>query len=123
MTSDEYQLQTTEIPHQAFSKVGIDLIVDLCKSHQANNNILVIVDHLTSFPIAIPIPNKEAGTIVEAFHKHVILEHGCPNTVFSDNGGEFANDTMAYLCDSYNINHTFTSPYMPRTNGKTENFN
>ena len=123
MTSDEYQLQTTEIPHQAFSKVGIDLIVDLGKSHQGNNNILVIVDHLTSFPIAIPIPNKEAGTIVEAFHKHVILEHGCPNTVLSDNGGEFANDTMAYLCDSYNINHTFTSPYMPRANGKTENFN
>ena len=123
MTTDKYQLETTEIPHQAFSKVGIDLIVELDVSHQGNKNILVIVDHLTSFPIAIPIPNKEAATVVEAFHKHFILAYGCPNIILSDNGKEFANDTMAYLCDSYNIKHSFTSPYMPQSNGKVENFN
>ena len=39
----------------------------------------MIVDHLTSFPIAIPIPNKEAGSVVEAFHKHFILQYRCPN--------------------------------------------
>ena len=123
MTKDQYQLETTEIPHQAFSKVGIDLIVELDISHQGNKNILVIVDHLTSFPIAIPIPNKEAGTVVEAFHKHFILQYGCPNVILSDNGKEFNNDTMAYLCDSFNIKHSFTSPYMPQSNGKVENFN
>ena len=123
MTKDQYQLETTEIPHQAFSKVGIDLIVELDISHQGNKNILVIVDHLTSFPIAIPIPNKEAGTVVEAFHKHFILQYGCPNVILSDNGKEFNNDTMAYLCDSFNIKHSFTSPYITQSNGKVENFN
>ena len=54
MTKDQYQLETTEIPHQAFSKVGIDLIVELDISHQGNKNILVIVDHLTSFPYSNP---------------------------------------------------------------------
>ena len=96
LTADKYQLETTEIPHQPFSKVGIDLIVELDISHKGNKNILVIIDHLSGFPIAIPIPNKEASTVVEAFYEHVILEFGCPNIILSDNGKEFANDTLAY---------------------------
>ena len=54
MTTDKYQLETTEIPHQAFSKVGIDLIVELNVSHQGNKNILVIVDYLTSVTHSYP---------------------------------------------------------------------
>ena len=33
------------------------------------------------------------------------------------------NLLMAQLCDAFNIKHNFTSPYMPQSNGKTENFN
>ena len=123
LTADKYQLQTTEIPDQPFVKVGIDLIVDLDISHKGNKNILVVVDHLTGYPIAVPIPNKEASTVVDAFYEKVILEHSAPNIILSDNGKEFANETMAQLCDAFNIKHSFTSPYMPQSNGKTENFN
>ena len=123
LTVDKYQLQTTEIPDQPFAKVGIDLIVDLDVSHKGNKNILVVVDHLTGYPIAVPIPKKEASTVVDAFYEKVILEHTAPHIVLSDNGKEFANDTMAQLCDAFNIKHNFTSPYMPQSNGKTENFN
>ena len=123
LTVDKYQLQTTEIPDQPFAKVGIDLIVDLDVSHKGNKNILVAVDHLTGYPIAVPSPNKEASTVVNAFLEKVILEHTAPHIVLSDNGKEFANDTMAQLCDAFNIKHNFTSPYMPQSNGKTENFN
>ena len=48
-----YQLQTTEIPGRAFAKVSADLIVELPTSHY-NNNILVMVDHLTGWPIQRP---------------------------------------------------------------------
>ena len=40
-----------------------------------------------------------------------------------DNGKEFTNDTPAYVCDTFNIEQHFTSPYMPQSNSKTENFN
>ena len=123
MTQDKYQLETTEIPEQAFVKVAMDLIVEYDVSHQGNKNILVIVDHLTSFPVAVPIPNKEAPTIAEAFHKHFILQYGCPTELLSDNGGEFKNETMAYLCKAYNIEQKFTAPFSPQSNGKVENFN
>ena len=109
LTVDKYQLQTTEIPDQPFAKVGIDLIVDLDVSHKGSKNILVVVDHLTGYPIAVPIPNKEASTVVDAFYEKVILEHTAPHIVLSDSGKEFANDTMAQLCDAFNIKHNFTN--------------
>ena len=69
MQSDKYQLQTTEIPNRAFGKVSIDLIVDLPVSHNGSKNILVMVDQLTSWPIAIAIPDKEATTVAMQFIK------------------------------------------------------
>ena len=91
--------------------------------HHGNKNILVMIDQLTSWPIAVAIPDKEATTIAEAVSKSLILQHGCPEIILSDNGKEFSNDTLAYVCDQFNIKQHFTSPYTPRSNGKTENFN
>ena len=59
MQSDKYQLQTTEIPKRPFAKVAVHLIVEFPVSHYGNKNILVMVDHLTSWPIVKAIPNKE----------------------------------------------------------------
>ena len=122
LVADKYQLQTTEIPFQPFAKVSIDHIVNFPLSHKGNKNILVIVDHLSGIPIAEAIPNKEAATVTDEIYK-LILEHSCPKTFFSDNGKEFTNDTLAYVCNTFNIEQNFTSPYMPQSNGKTENFN
>ena len=110
LQADKYQLQTTEIPNKAFAKVSIDLIVDLPVSHHGNKNILVMIDQLTSWPIAVAIPDKEATTIAEAVGKNLILQHGCPEIILSDNGKEFSNDTLAYVCDEFNIKQHFTSP-------------
>ena len=55
-----------DILKRAFSKVSIDLIVKLPTSHYGNKNILVMVDHLTGWPIAKTIPNKEVTTVANA---------------------------------------------------------
>ena len=57
MQADRYQLQTMEIPGRAFAKVSADLTVELPASHYHNRNILVMVDHLTGWPIAKAIPD------------------------------------------------------------------
>ena len=121
MQADKYQLQTTEIPKRPFAKVSMDLIVELPVSHCGNKNILVMVDHLTSWPIAKAILDKGASTVADAILEKLILEHGAPDILLSDNGKEFTNDTLAYVCGEFNINQHFTSPYTPRSNGKMEN--
>ena len=82
-----------------------------------------MVDQLTSWPIARAIPDKEATTIANAVYRDLILQHGAPEILLSDNGKEFSNDTLAYVCEEHGIKQHFTSPYTPRSNGKTENFN
>ena len=123
MKANKYQLQTMEIPGRTFAKLSVDLIVELPTSHCHNKNILVMVDHLTGWPIAKDIPNKEATTVANAIFEKLILEHGAPEVLLFDNGREFTNDTWAYVCQEFNIEQHFTSPYTPRSNGKTENFN
>ena len=61
--------------------------------------------------------------MAEAIFEKLILEHGSPEILLSDNGTEFTNDTLAYVCQEFNIKQSFTSTYTPRSNGKTENFN
>ena len=122
MQADKYQLQTMEILGRAFAKVSVDLIVELPTSHYHNKNILVMVHYLTGWPIAKAIPDKEATTVANAIFKKLILEHGTPEILLSDNGQEFTIDTLAYVCQEFNIEQHFTNPYTPRSNGKTENF-
>ena len=123
MQADKYQLQLTKIPGRAFAKVSADLIVELPTSHYNNKNILVMVNHLTRWPIAKAILNKEATTIANTIFEKLILEHGTSEVLLSNNGKEFTNDTLVYVCQEFNIEQHFTSPYTPRSNGKTENFN
>ena len=51
-------------------------------SHNGNKNILVMVDQLTSWPIATAIPDKEATTVANAIHKDLILQHGVTRKSF-----------------------------------------
>ena len=95
LVAGKHQLQTTEIPHQPFAKVSVDLTVYLPISHKGNRNNLVMVDHLSGFPVAEAIPNKEAATVADAIYNTLILEHTCPKILLSDNGKEFTNDTLA----------------------------
>ena len=121
MQADKYQLQTTEIPKRAFAKVSTDLIVEMSTLHYGNKNILVMVDHLTSWPMVKAITDKEVTTVANAIFEKLILEHGSPEILLSDNGKEFTNDTLAYVCQEFGIEPHFTSPYIPRSNGKTGN--
>ena len=111
LVADKYHLQTTEIPHQPFAIVSVDLIVDLPVSHKGNKNIVVMVDHLSGFLSAEAIPNKEAATVADAIYK-LILECTCPKVLLSANGKEFMNDTLTYVCDTFNIEQHFISPYI-----------
>ena len=45
-------------------------------SYYGNKNILVMVDHLTSWPMVKAIPDKEATTVANVIFEKLMLEHG-----------------------------------------------
>ena len=93
--------------------MSIDLIVEMPTSPYGNKNILVMADHFTSWPMIKAIPDKEATVVANVIFEKFILEHGSPEILLSDNGKEFTNDTLAYVCQEFGIEQHFTSLILP----------
>ena len=55
------------VPNWSFDKIAIDLVRHLKVSKAGNQHNLTIIDHLTGWLEAFPIPNKKADTIVYTF--------------------------------------------------------
>ena len=89
-----YLLQMTEIPEHPFDKIAIDLVTECETSSSGNKHIVTIINHLTGWPEAFPIPDKSAHTIVSIFINHYLPIHMCPRYILSDNDTEFKNSSQ-----------------------------
>ena len=68
----------TEIPDRPFDKIAIDLVTDCKTSTSGNKHILTIIDHLTGWPEAFPIPDKSADTIVTTLYQSIFTSTHVP---------------------------------------------
>ena len=86
-----YPLQMIEIPDRPFNKIAIHLVTECKTSTSGNKHILTIIDHLTGWPEASPIPEKLAVfTLINQY----LPVHMCPRYILSDNSTEFKNNLM-----------------------------
>ena len=118
-----YPLQMTEIPEFPFDKIAIDLVTECEASNSVSKHILTIIGHLTGWPQSFPIPDKSADTIVSTFINQCLPVHMCLMYILSDNGTDLkktphGSSTLTYL----EIEHIFSEPYHPQSNGKLETF-
>ena len=81
-----YPLQMMEIPNRPFDKIAIDFVTECETSTSGNKHILTIIDHLTGWPQAFPIPDKSTDIIVSTFINEYFPVHMCPQYILSDNG-------------------------------------
>ena len=112
----------TEIPDRTFDKIAIDLVTDCETSTSGNKHVLTIIDHLTGWPEAFPIPDKSAETVVATFIDEYLPVHMCPQYILSDNGTEFKNSLMDQVLQQLGMDRIFSAPYDPQSNGKLEVF-
>ena len=117
-----YPLQMTEIPNRPFDKITIDLVTECETSISRNKHILTIIDHLTGWPEAFPIPDKSADTIVSTFINKYLPVHMWPSYILLDNGTEFKNNLMDQVLKQLGIQRIFSAPYQPQSNDKLEVF-
>ena len=89
-----YPLQMTEIPDRPFDKIAIDLVTEYETFTSGNKLILTIIDHLTGWLEAFPIPDESADTIVSTFINKYLPVHMCPRYICLDNGTEFKSTLM-----------------------------
>ncbi len=116
-------LEPLPIPARPFERVGMDLMGPFHPTDRGNRWILVMVDYLSKWPIAVALPDKKADTVAKAFVEHLVCVHGAPECLLSDQGKEFLNDVLQRVNEDLAIHKLKTSAYHPQTDGLVERFN
>ena len=106
-----YALQMTDIPDQPLEKIAIDLITYLNVFMSGNQHILIIINHLTGWPEAFPIPDIKVDSIVHVFINNYMPVHMCPRYILSDNSTDLLMDQ---ILQQLGIESIFFVPYQPR---------
>lgn len=92
-------------------------LLDLQKFHNQNHGfryILIVVDVFTRFAYAVPLKNKEATTVFEAFKKVTNEADSFPEKLITDNGNEFLNRQLTpYLKRNGIVHETNDAGYHP----------
>jgi hypothetical protein len=105
-----------------FEYMAMDLLA-MPHSTEGSGYILVMMDFFSRYAITVAVPDKQAETIARAFINHVVLIHGPPQKLLSDNEGEFRNQLMSEICRMLETHKSYTSPYNAQCDGMVERFN
>ena len=105
---------------ERFQFVHLDLIGPIEKDTGSYNYILTMRDRSTGFLATVPIIDKKAETVRDAFIQNWCGHYGIPQVIMTDNGREFSNSIITRTCEELGIDQRFTPPYSPQTNGFIE---
>ncbi|KAG0435558.1 Retrovirus-related Pol polyprotein from transposon 17.6 [Dictyocoela muelleri] len=106
-----------------FNKVQIDTIGPFPKTYNNNKFILVSVDLATRWVEARAVKNKSAQTVAKFLVEDIILRHGPPEYIISDQGKEFSASVISNICKIFNSKKSYVSSYNPKSNGGVERLN
>ena len=110
-----------DLPDLPMEFICMDLVGPIYPpSSRGNKYVLTVIDMLTGFTIAVPIKNKNAETICEAYRDNVYCVFGGSSRMLTDNGSEFKNKEMQEVCDTLGLKHIFSPVYTPQSNGCLE---
>jgi hypothetical protein len=106
-----------------FDRWQIDLIGPLTPTRRRNTYICVAIESVTRWTEAAPLKKATAQEVADFIMHYIISRHGCPAHLQSDNGSHFKNETIKLLAEKWNIQHHFSTPYHPQSNGMVERMN
>jgi transposase InsO family protein len=112
-------LVITPTASHPFDRVYLDVVGgkgSLPTTTLGNRYILTFQDDLTKFCEAIPIPTQDADTIARAFVSRVILRHGAPKSLLTDQGANFLSNLFKSICKLLKIKKLQTTPFHPQAN-------
>ncbi|XP_066958571.1 uncharacterized protein [Macrobrachium rosenbergii] len=112
-------LQPIPVPKNPFDKVIIDCVGPLPKTRRGNEYLLTVLCPTTRYPLAIPIKNIHAKTIIGQLLK-VFTTFGFPKELQCDQGTNFTSNLFRQAMAECSIRNVYATTYNPQTNGALE---
>ena len=99
-----------EIPKVPFVCIAIDTIGKLPVTTAGYKYVLTCIDLLSSYVIAVPMLDKTAESMVEAYLSGILSRTGASMVCLSDNRSELKNNQMNNVLKQLGIKHIFSNP-------------
>ena len=109
------------LPDARFQHIHLDLVGPLPPS-AGFRYLVTCVDRFSRWPIAVPIADMQASTVVQAFIDQWIANFGVPATLTTDRGAQFESRLFSEFCRRFGIRRLRTTAYHPAANGMVERF-
>ena len=108
------------VPDKRFEHIHIDLVT--LPLSNGFKYLLTMVDRFTRWPVAVPLVDISAQSVIDAFTFGWIQIFGVPATITSDRGSQFSSEIFQQLTRTWGIKTVMTAPYHPESNGMVERF-
>ena len=121
--SSKAPLKPTPIPEHVWQTMAMDIVGPLAPTTSGNCHILVMSEYLTRYTVTAPMPDQTADTVARTFINSIVLQHGVPEKVLTDQGPNFLSELMDVLYKQLGIERLRTTAYRPCCDGMVERFN
>ena len=109
-----------QVPNKRFEHIHIDLVT--LPLSNGFKYLLTMVDRFTRWPVAVPLADITAQSVIDGFAFGWIQTFGVPATITSDRGSQFSSEIFQQLTRTWGIKTIMTAPYHPEANGMVERF-
>jgi transposase InsO family protein len=108
-------MEITTTAERPFEKSYLDIVGPLPETGMGNRYILTFQDDLSKYVIGVPIRQQDAETIAREFVLQVILRHGAPRTVQTDQGSNFLSEMFKNTCKLLRIKKIQSTAFHPES--------
>ena len=73
--------------------------------------------------MAIYLPCRkdiDSPELARLFFEHVLCQHGLPDNIITDRGGQFYSQFWKQVCSHLSVDHRLSTAFHPQTDGQTE---
>ena len=99
---------------------SIDFAGPLPKSKEGTQYMLIAVEHLINWPIAVATQTATAAEVIRFVNEEIIYSFVPPKTIFSGNANAFTATALVEFLAKRNIGWRAVLAYAPMSNGKAE---
>ncbi|CAF2065528.1 unnamed protein product, partial [Rotaria magnacalcarata] len=111
-------LQPIQPPNEVFQVLGMDWWEPTTISLSGNRYVLVITDRLSGYVVAKASPTNTAQDTARILMEEIILVHGSPDTIITDQGTHFKNELLQAISNLIGCKHIFRHHIIHKQMGK-----